>query len=84
MVASIDGRIDCAMVDKISGDEYYDTLKKLDCPTSLEGRVTMEHYNARKEPFVANDPTPHGTSSVYRAVESDSYIVAVDTYGKLC
>ena len=27
MVASIDGRIDCAMVDKISGDEYYTTLR---------------------------------------------------------
>ena len=23
MVASVDGRIDCSMVDKISGDEYY-------------------------------------------------------------
>lgn len=52
MVASIDGRIDCAMVEKISGDEYYSTLEELDCPSLLEGRVTMEHYNAAKEPFV--------------------------------
>ncbi|MCM1079998.1 MAG: RibD family protein [Bacteroidales bacterium] len=83
MVASIDGRIDCAMVDKISGDEYYATLEKLDCPTSLEGRVTMEHYNAAKEPFVANNPISFGMSSVYKAVDSDKYIVAVDTHGKL-
>lgn len=83
MVASIDGRIDCAMVDKISGDEYYSTLEKLDCPTSLEGRVTMEHYNAAKEPFVANNPISFGMSSVYKAVDSDKYIVAVDTHGKL-
>ncbi|MCM1371495.1 MAG: dihydrofolate reductase family protein [Bacteroides sp.] len=83
MVASIDGRIDCSMVDKISGDEYYDTLEKLDCPTSLEGRVTMEHYNAAEEPFVACNPTPFGRSSVYKAVNSDEYIVAVDTHGKL-
>lgn len=83
MVASIDGRIDCSMVDKISGDEYYETLEKLDCPTLLEGRVTMEHYNASKEPFVANDPTPFGKTSVYKAIDSDAYMVAVDTRGKL-
>lgn len=83
MVASIDGRIDCSMVDKISGDEYYETLEKLDCPTQLEGRVTMEHYNAAKEPFVANDPTPLGMASVYKAVDSEKYIVAVDTHGRL-
>lgn len=83
MVASIDGRIDCSMVDKISGDEYYETLEKLDCPTQLEGRVTMEHYNACKEPFMADDPTPFGMTSVYKAVDSGEYIVAVDTHGRL-
>ena len=83
MVASIDGRIDCSMVDKISGDEYYDTLAKLDYPTQLEGRVTMEHYSASKEPFIANDPTPFGKTSVYKAVDSDEYTVAVDTHGRL-
>ena len=46
MVESIDGRIDCGMVDKISGDEYYSTLESLGCPASVEGRVTMEHYYA--------------------------------------
>lgn len=84
MVASIDGRIDCSMVDKISGDEYYETLGRLDCPAQLEGRVTMEHYNAMKEPFRANNPTPTGKSSVYKAIDSDDYIIAVDTHGKLC
>lgn len=44
MVASIDGRIDCSMVDKISGDEYYTALEQLGCPSLLEGRVTLEHY----------------------------------------
>lgn len=83
MVASIDGRIDCSMVDKFSGDEYYETLEKLDCPTQLEGRATMEHYSALKEPFVANDPTPFGMSSVHKSVDSDEYIVTVDTNGKL-
>ena len=83
MVASIDGRIDCSMVDKISGNEYYETLEKLDCPVQLEGRVTMEHYNAAKEPFIANDTAPFGMTSVYKAVDSKEYIVAVDTHGRL-
>ena len=83
MVASIDGRIDCSMVDKISGNEYYETLEKLDCPVQLEGRVTMEHYNAAKEPFIANDTTPFGMTSVYKAVDTKEYIVAVDTHGRL-
>ncbi len=83
MVASIDGRIDCSMVDKISGDEYYSTLERLGCSATLEGRVTLEHYSASKEPFVAVDPTPTGIPSVYKAVESDDYFVAVDTSGKL-
>ena len=83
MVASIDGRIDCSMVDKISGDEYYETLEKLNCPAQLEGRVTMEHYNAAKEPFVAQDSTPVGKSAVHKAVEAEHYIIAIDTRGKL-
>lgn len=83
MVSSIDGRIDCAMVDKISGDEYYSTLEKLDCPSLLEGRVTMEHYNAAKEPFVPQINKPVGRQSVYVAEKSDAYMVSVDTLGRL-
>lgn len=83
MVASIDGRIDCAMVDKISGEEYYATLKKLDCPSAVEGRVTLEHYSAEKEPFVPKVYRPVGKPSVHVAVEADAYQVAVDTCGRL-
>ena len=83
MVASIDGRIDCEMVDKISGDEYYTTLEQLGCPSLLEGRVTMEHYYAEKEPFVPQADVPVGMPSVHIAVESDAYMIAVDTNGRL-
>lgn len=83
MVASIDGRIDCAMVDKISGDEYYTALEQLNCPSLLEGRVTMEHYSAAKEPFVPTNNEPVGQPSVYVAEESDAYMVSVDTLGHL-
>ena len=42
MVESVDGRIDCGMVDKISGDEYYSTLESLGCTASVEGRIRSE------------------------------------------
>lgn len=83
MVASIDGRIDCSMVDKISGDEYYTSLDSLNCPTQLEGRVTLEHYTALKEPFVAKDNTPVWKPSFHKVTDSDEYMVAVDTHGRL-
>lgn len=83
MVASIDGRIDCSMVEKISGDEYYTTLEELDCPTLLEGRVTMQHYNALKEPFVPKTDKPIGRTDTYIAEESDAYMVSADTLGRL-
>lgn len=83
MVASIDGRIDCAMVEKISGDEYYSTLEELDCPSLLEGRVTMEHYNAAKEPFVPIINKPVEKFCTFVAEESDAYMVSVDTWGRL-
>lgn len=84
MVASIDGRIDCSMVEDISGDEYYTALEQLECPSLLEGRVTMEYYNAAKELFVARERKPVGRMSVHVAEESDAYMVSVDTMGRLC
>lgn len=83
MVASIDGRISCSMVDKISGEEYYTTLDRLQCPSSLEGRVTMAHYTALEEPFVATDPRPVGTATWFKATEAEGYKIAVDTRGTL-
>ena len=83
MVASVDGRIDCGMVDQISGDEYYSTLESLNCPSLLEGRVTMEHYCAAPEPFVPVDNSPTGHPSVHVAVRAAAYMIAVDTRGRL-
>lgn len=83
MVASIDGRIDCAMVDKISGDEYYTTLDQLHCPSWLNGRVTMEHYQAASAPFETADKTPVGSPSFYVAEAAEGYAISVDTSGKL-
>ena len=70
MVASIDGRIDCSMVDKISGDEYYSTLAGLECPSCVEGKVTT-------------DTAPIARETWHKAVEADGYQICPDTRGTL-
>lgn len=83
MVESIDGRIDCGMVDKISGDEYYSTLDTLGCEASVEGRVTMEHYYALPDRFVATDQTSFGKKDVFKASGRKDFHICPDTKGTL-
>lgn len=80
----LDGRIDCDVTEQIeSGDEYYEALDQLACPSTLMGRVTMQMHYALPERFVAKDKTPIGCEQFYIASKSDGYIVAIDTTGKL-
>ena len=83
MVQSIDGRIDCAMVDKISGDEYYDTLKACKAPSYLNGRVTMEHYWAEKKKFHPKNAAPADKPSVFVAEDAPAYVFSCETAGSL-
>lgn len=83
MVASVDGRIDCSMVDRISGDEYYTTLESLDCPSSVEGKITTEHYHSLPGHYKAADNTPIGREAHYKAVAADGYQICPDTNGTL-
>ena len=83
MVESIDGRIDCGMVDKISGNEYYTTLDSLNCSASVEGRVTMEHYYALPEKFVADDKKIIGGKRVFKATDRKDFHICPDTLGSL-
>lgn len=84
MMESVDGRIDCAMTEQIEpSNAYYDALDQLDCPTTLEGRVTMQIHFAESEPFVAKDSTPIGRTAFHKASAESGYAVAIDTMGKL-
>lgn len=84
MMESVDGRIDCAMTEQIEpSNAYYDALDQLHCPTTLEGRVTMQIHFAEAEPFVAGDSTPVGKTAFHKATEAEGYAVAIDTLGKL-
>lgn len=84
MMESVDGRIDCAMTEQIDpSDSYYEALDKLDCPSQLMGRVTMQMHYADSETYVATDKTPIGEKAVNVATNSEGYTIAVDTHGTL-
>lgn len=83
MVESVDGRIDCSMVDKISGDEYYSSLDSLDCPSCVEGKVTTEHYHSLPGHYEAKDTTPIGKETWHKATEAKGYQICPDTNGTL-
>lgn len=84
MISSVDGRIDCDMTEQIEpGDEYYEVLGKLNCPSLLMGRVTMQMHYASDEPFTAGDTTPVGHESFHVASKSTHHTIGIDTLGRL-
>ena len=84
MMSLLDGRIDCDVTEQIEGgDEYYEALDLLDCPSTLMGRVTMQMHYALPEPFAAKDKSSIGDEQYHAAIEAKGYIVAIDTMGKL-
>ena len=84
MMSLLDGRIDCDVTEQIeSGNEYYDALNQLNCPSTLMGRMTMQMHYALPEPFVAEDKTPIGNERHHVAIATKGYLVAIDTMGKL-
>ena len=84
MMESVDGRIDCAMTEQIEpSNVYYDALNQLNCPTTLEGRVTMQIHFAEPEPFVVKNSTPIDKTAFHKTSDEPGYAVAIDTMGKL-
>lgn len=83
MAASIDGRIDCDMTEKMGSDAYYPALDSLNCPTTVEGRVTCAMHSALPGEFKAKTSQRLGHEAFYKAVEAEGYTCAMDTHGKL-
>jgi len=84
MMASLDGRIDCAMTEKIgSSDPYYETLAELNCPSMMEGRVTLAMHYALPGKYEPKAGAKAAGRKVFRAVEAPGYAVGVDTHGEL-
>ena len=84
MIASVDGRIDCDMTEQIEGgNEYYEALEALGCPSMLMGRVTMQMHYALAEPFVVADAAPIGREAYHIARKAYGYCIGIDTHGRL-
>lgn len=83
MMQSLDGRIACDMVDKISGDEYYDALDILDCQANIEGKHSYQIHSCGFEEFKTDNPQAVDHEEYYLSSHHDSYSVSVDTRGTL-
>ena len=84
MMTSVDGRIDCEMVGKLIGvEEYYETLKELNIPTTVSGRVTAELELALPGKFENKNNEPYGKEGFSKKTDAKGYEVVVDTKGTL-
>lgn len=83
MMQSVDGRVACDMVDKISGDEYYDSLASLDCPSNVEGKTSYHLHYCGFDEFKPANPGGIDTEKWYIASKTDGYSISVDTRGVL-
>ncbi len=84
MMASLDGRIDCAMTEQLKGvEEYYKTLDSFDAKTRVSGRVTAELEMAKPGKFSSRTFTKLNKESIFNAIQADGYEVIIDTHGTL-
>lgn len=84
MMTSIDGRIDCSMLEHLSSDEYYVALEQLGTCSQLSGRQTAAlEWPAVEKGTSPMEGNPIAQESVYQACPSDTYSIVVDTHGKL-
>lgn len=67
------------------GRQYqrYTALESLDCSSSVEGKVTTEHYHSLPGHYKAADNTPIGRETHYKAVGVGGYQICSDTNGTL-
>lgn len=84
MMTSVDGRIDCAMTSQLPGvSDYYGTLKALNVPTTVSGRVTAELEMAEPGVYKAKENTPFGKEAFSKKADATGYEIVMDTHGKL-
>jgi 2,5-diamino-6-(ribosylamino)-4(3H)-pyrimidinone 5'-phosphate reductase len=83
MMMSIDGRIDCAMTEKLPGEEYYKILDSFNAKTFLYGRVTAELEMSLPGKFTSKINLPLNKEEFYKAISNDGYEIIVDTNGTL-
>lgn len=83
MMQSIDGRVACDMVDKISGDEYYEALDTLNCASHIEGKHSYQIHYCGFEEFAAKHKESVNEEKWYMANKANGYSISADTRGTL-
>lgn len=84
MMMSVDGRIDCAMTEKIPGTKiYYETLNALDAPSRISGKVTAATELTDGQLFEPQHYEAIGEESFKVNSKADSYEIITDTHGTL-
>lgn len=84
MYASLDGRIDCDMTEKIDPEakSYYGILESFGDFTQINGKTTNAMHYAGEGIFKAKSPVPAGRT-FYKAQSARGYQVCMDTRGTL-
>lgn len=84
MMTSLDGRIDCSMLEHLSADEYYVALEQLGPCSQLSGRQTAAlEWPAVREEAPRMDGTPIGREAFCQVAPADAYAIVADTRGML-
>lgn len=84
MMASLDGRIDCSMTEKIDHtNNYYDALEAIGTPSHLSGKITMKMHNAKEGVFKPVSKTSVSKDSFKKMTDASAYTLSVDTKGEL-
>ena len=83
MMQSIDGRIACDMVDKISGEEYYTALESLNCHSVIEGKYSYQLHTCGFDKFQPSGMKSINKEEFFKAEDSDGYEISVDNRGEL-
>lgn len=84
MYASLDGRIDCAMTEKLdpTSKSYYEHLESFGDFTQINGKTTNAMHYAEKGVFMTKSYSPAG-KTFYKAQDAAGYQVCMDTRGTL-
>ena len=84
MMSSVDGRIDCAMTEKLPGvEEYYSTLGELNAATTLSGKTTAKLELAESGEFKPSSAEKLCKEAFSKKADARGYEVITDTKGTL-
>lgn len=84
MYQSVDGRIDCAMTEKIDPESksYYEHLESFGAFSQINGKTTNAMHYAQNGVFMTENYKPCG-KTFYKAKNADGYQICMDSHGTL-